>query len=213
MTTNEEATDEDGENDNNDEPQVLMFPDLGGESYLRSFAIYGEINEEQGREAIQALQILHDKICAEQSKSENPDEPCDPIELLVSTEGGHVQDMFAIYDCMRLVRRDCDIETFGVGKIMSAGILLLAGGTPGKRKVGKHCRLMMHSVQGGHFGSIKELETDIREVRWYQQQLTSALLEETNLSLKELKAIFRKKTDTYFSAEQAVKWGIADEVV
>ena len=114
---------------------------------------------------------------------------------------------------MRLVRRDCDIETFGVGKIMSAGILLLAGGSPGKRKVGKNCRLMMHSVQGGHFGSIKELETDIREVRWYQQQLTSALLEETKLSLKELKAIFRKKTDTYFSAEQAVKWGIADEIV
>jgi ATP-dependent Clp protease protease subunit len=213
MTTNEETTDEDGGNDNNDEPQVLMFPDLGGDSYLRSFAIYGEINEEQGREAIQALQILHDKICAEQSRSENPDEPCDPIELFVSTEGGHVQDMFAIYDCMRLVKRDCDIETFGVGKIMSAGILLLAGGTPGKRKVGKNCRLMMHSVQGGHFGSIKELETDIREVRWYQQQLTSALLEETKLSLKELKAIFRKKTDTYFSAEQAVKWGIADEIV
>ena len=124
-----------------------------------------------------------------------------------------MQDMFSIYDCMRSVRKDCDIETLGVGKVMSAGILLLAGGTPGKRKVGANCRLMMHSVQGGHFGSIKELETDIREVRWYQQQLTKALLAETKLSIKQLKSIFRKKTDTYFDAEQAVAWGIADEIV
>ena len=213
---NSEESPEEGAEDSSESQQVLVFPDLGSDtSCLKSFAIYGEINEEQGRDATQALQILHDKVCAELPKSKDDDEPCERpnIELLISTEGGHVQDMFSIYDCMRLVRRDCDIETFGVGRIMSAGILLLAGGTHGKRKVGKNCRLMMHSVQGGHFGSIKELETDIREVRWYQQQLTSALLEETKLSLKELKAIFRKKTDTYFNAEQAVKWGIADEVV
>ena len=196
-----------------DEQPIIMFPSLGPESYIRSFSIYGEINENQGREATQALQLLHDKICAERSAQEDPETPCDPIEFLVSTEGGNVQDMFSIYDCMRSVRRDCDIETFGVGKVMSAGILLLAGGTPGKRKIGKHCRLMMHSVRGGHFGSIKELETDIREVRWYQEQLTSALVEETSLTLKELKSIFRKKTDTYFDAKQAVAWGIADEIV
>lgn len=192
---------------------VIVFPNLTPEAYIRSFTIYGEINEESGREATQALQLLHDKICAEKLQQEDPNAPCDPIELLISTEGGHVQDMFSIYDCMRSVRKDCDIETLGVGKVMSAGVLLLAGGTPGKRKVGANCRLMMHSVQGGHFGSIKELETDIREVRWYQNQLTKALLTETKLDMKELKSIFRKKTDTYFDAEQAVAWGIADEIV
>ena len=207
-------TDEDAGDDKVDDDQpMVLFPGFGPESYIRSFAIYGEINEEQGREATQALQLLHDKQLAEQSAQEDPKTPCDPIEFLISTEGGNVQDMFSIYDCMRSVRRDCDIETFGVGKVMSAGILLLAGGTPGKRKIGKHCRLMMHSVRGAHFGSIKELETDIREVRWYQEQLTSALVEETSLTLKELKSIFRKKTDTYFDAKQAVAWGIADEIV
>jgi len=210
MTTNEN---ENEPTEELTEPSVIMLPNLAPESYIRSFAIYGEINEPQGREATQALQLLHDKICAEKMHQEDPNEPCEPIELLISTEGGHVQDMFSIYDCMRSVRKDCDIETLGVGKVMSAGILLLAGGTPGKRKVGANCRLMMHSVQGGHFGSIKELETDIREVRWYQQQLTKALLSETKLSIKQLKSIFRKKTDTYFDAEQAVAWGIADEIV
>lgn len=213
MSKNTDNPTPEEEESTNDDSPIIMFPNLAPESYIRSFAIYGEINVDQGRDATQALQLLHDKICAEMQQQEDPDSPCDPIELLISTEGGHVQDMFSIYDCMRSVRKDCDIETLGVGKVMSAGILLLAGGTPGKRKVGANCRLMMHSVQGGHFGSIKELETDIREVRWYQNQLTKALLAETKIDPKELRSIFRKKTDTYFDAEQAVAWGIADEIV
>ena len=65
-----------------------------------------------------------------------------PIDFIVSTEGGSVTDMFAVYDCMRDVRKGlCEINTFGVGKVMSAGILLLAGGTKGKRRIGRHCRL------------------------------------------------------------------------
>lgn len=195
---------------------LMLLSELSNElPSVRSISAYGEINEEQGKIITTSLNCLK-----ELGRKEEPNEKMgvsdisyEPIDLLLSTEGGNVQDMFAIYDCMRDIRKECDINTFGVGKVMSAGILLLAGGSPGKRRVGKHCRLMMHSVQGGHFGSIKELETDIREVRWYQEQFIKALVEETKLSYKELKSIFRKKTDTYFDAEQAVKWGIADEIV
>ena len=195
---------------------LMFFPDLGAESPpIRTVSAYGEINEEQGKVITISLSCLRELGRTEETKEDTtePDISYEPIDVIISTEGGNVQDMFAIYDCMRDVRKDCDINTFGVGKVMSAGILLLAGGSPGKRRVGKHCRLMMHSVQGGHFGSIKELETDIREVRWYQEQFIKALVEETKLNYKELKTIFRKKTDTYFDAEQAVKWGIADEIV
>lgn len=195
---------------------VMFFPDLPGDlPGMRTISVYGEINEDQGRMITTALSILRESGRTEESEKDKDDPTISysPIDFIISTEGGNVQDMFAIYDCIRDVRKDCEIKTFGVGKVMSAGILLLAGGTPGKRRVGKHCRLMMHSVQGAHFGSIKELETDIREVRWYQEQLTKALVEETKLSYKELKSMFRKKTDTYFDAEQAVAWGIADEIV
>jgi ATP-dependent Clp protease protease subunit len=195
---------------------VMFFPELSGElPGMRTISVYGEINEDQGRMITTALSILRESGRTEESEKDKDDPTISysPIDFIISTEGGNVQDMFAIYDCIRDVRKDCEIKTFGVGKVMSAGILLLAGGTPGERRVGKHCRLMMHSVQGAHFGSIKELETDIREVRWYQEQLTKALVEETKLSYKELKSMFRKKTDTYFDAEQAVAWGIADEIV
>mgnify|MGYP001551496522 FL=1 len=76
-----------------------------------------------------------------------------PIEFVLCTSGGSALDMFAIYDVMRMVREDCDVCTYGIGKIMSAGVLLLAAGTKGKRKIGKHCRVMIHPVQAGTSGS------------------------------------------------------------
>ena len=56
---------------------------------------------------------------------------------------------------------------------------------------------MLHSISGGHFGSLKELEVDIKEVRWFQDQYAKALAAETSLSERQIKNIFRKKTDTY----------------
>jgi ATP-dependent Clp endopeptidase proteolytic subunit ClpP len=196
---------------------LIVFPNFDLDSKSRTVGIYGEVNEEHCKGAVTALYYFRDTGEIEEPEDEEDEQNLKksylPIDFIVSTEGGSVSDMFAVYDCMRDVKKTCEINTFGVGKVMSAGILLLAGGTQGKRRIGRHCRLMLHSVSGGHFGSLKELEVDLREVKWYQIQFTKALITETKLSEKEIKAIFRKKTDTYFDAEQAVKWGIADEIV
>ena len=206
--TNETDVSEDKEKEKDN---ILIFPDFSSGAIPKTLGVYGEIDEDRGKAVVSLLYLV--KKTAQAEKEDEKPEPPEPVDFLISTEGGDVQEMFSIYDCMRDVQKDCEIHTFGVGKVMSAGILLLAAGTKGKRRVGKHCRLMMHSVQGGHFGSIKELETDIREVRWYQDQFIKSIVEETNLDHREIKNIFRRKTDTYFDAEQAVEWGIADEVV
>ena len=65
-----------------------------------------------------------------------------------------VAEMFALYDLMRMVREDCGIHTFGIGKVMSAGVLLLAAGTKGERRIGKNCRIMLHRVLTGDSGSL-----------------------------------------------------------
>jgi len=184
-----------------EQDDALFFPEMPSEALPRTIGVYGEINESQAKTTIGALYLLSHV------------EEEEPIDFVVSTEGGNVQDMFSIYDCIRDISKILEIKTFGVGKVMSAGVLLLAAGTKGKRRVGRHCRLMLHPVSGGHFGSIKELETDIREVRWYQEQFMKAIIAETKLDLREIKKIFRKGSDTYFDADQAIEWGIADEVV
>ena len=206
---------------------ILFFGANSPEETSRVTGLYGEVTDDNCRTLISSLYYFRDtgKVKEEPEQEESKEQEADPetesepvisyipMDFLVSTEGGSVQDMFAVYDCMRDIKKDCDIRTFGIGKVMSAGVLLLAAGTKGSRRVGKSCRLMLHAPSGGQFGSLKELEVDIREVKWYQDQFVKALAQESNLSERKIRGIFRKKTDTYFDADQAVEWGIADEVV
>jgi ATP-dependent Clp protease protease subunit len=187
----------------------------------RTVTMYGEVNEESCKLIVSSLHY-YKAVGTIEEFVESEEEPestvqivssCPDIDLIISTEGGSVPDMFSAYDSIREVSRSCDISTFGVGRVMSAGVLILAAGTKGKRRVGRNCRLMLHAISGGHFGSLKDLEVDIREVKWYQNQYAKALASETNLTEKKIKSIFRRKTDTYFDADQALEWGIIDEIV
>ena len=90
--------------------------------------------------------------------------------MMVSTHGGTASDMFSILDVMDMVKeRTCDIETFGIGKVMSAGVPILAAGTKGKRKVGRNCRIMLHNVMAGTGGTIFSMENELEEIKWVQE--------------------------------------------
>jgi ATP-dependent Clp protease protease subunit len=121
--------------------------------------------------------------------------------------------MFAVYDVMRMVKNDIPISTIGLGKVMSAGVLLLAAGTKGHRKIGKHCRVMIHSVLAGNEGPIHSLENEMNEIRWTQDRYINALIAETKITPATMKKLLEKHVNIYLSAEEAVKYGIADEVV
>ena len=181
---------------------------------LRIIGLFGTIDEEMSAEIIASLLSLR------LSGKEETREPFDsdpvttykPIEMWVSTWGGVAMDMFSIYDAMRLIREDVDIETVGMGKVMSAGVLLLAAGTKGKRKIGKNCRIMMHSVIGGHSGALHNLENEMEEMRWIQDQHIRCMVDETNMSEKHLRKLLERKVNVYLNAEEAVELGIADEI-
>ena len=185
---------------------------------LRIIGLIGEVSEERTTEVISSmLQLKQSGTKKEQEDPENEDSPIitsfTPFELWISTYGGSAMDMFAIYDVMRMMREECDITTFGLGKVMSAGVLLLAAGTKGKRKIGANCRVMLHSVIGGSQGPIHSLENEMDEIRWIQDQHVKCLVEETNMSSKHLKKLLGRKVNVYLNAEEAVELGIADEVV
>jgi ATP-dependent Clp protease protease subunit len=168
--------------------------------------------------AIYGMQSLfHDGKKQTLSDPEDPDSDSivtfDPFEMYISTWGGVAMNMFAIYDCMRLLREQCEIHTVGLGKVMSAGVLLLAAGTKGKRKIGANCRVMIHSVIGGHEGSLHNLENEMEEIRWIQNQHIKALISETSMTTSQLKKMLSRKMNIYLNAEEAVKLGIADEII
>ncbi len=200
-----------------EQPSIIMLPQEQGPKLMRSIGLIGDVNEEKAGEIIHGLITLKQFGKVEQeeqpnSKKKKKDE-YEPIEFYLSTHGGSASDMFAIYDVMRMIRKDCEIHTVGVGKVMSAGVLLLAAGTKGKRKIGKHCRVMIHSVLAGNEGPLHNLENELTEIRWTQDTYIKALIQESKLTQSTMNKLLQKHVNIYLSAEEAVKYGIADEVI
>lgn len=195
---------------------------------MSTIGLVGDITEESSNEVIFSLLLLHEKQSSDYLKTifslekEELDNLTDEdladmkpnIDFYISTNGGSADEMFGIYDVMRFIKDGgvSSITTCGIGKVMSAGVLLLAAGTKGKRRVGKHCRIMLHSVIGGSTGPMHQLENEFAEVKKIQDAYIKTLVEETNMTEKELRKLLKRKTNVYLSAEEAVKMGIADEV-
>ena len=177
---------------------------------MRIVGLYGDINEEKAQETLSGLLVLYNSGRRESAEG---DRMWEPMEFLISTYGGNADDMFALYDIMRMIQQDCEIHTFGGGKVMSAGVLLLAAGTKGQRKIGKNCRVMIHSVIGGNHGSIHSLENEMEEIRNSQDLYIDSLVRETNLTKRTLKRLLERKVNVYLSSTEAVEYGIADIIV
>ena len=96
---------------------------------------------------------------------------------------------------------------------MSAGVLLLAAGTKGQRKIGKYCRVMIHSVVGGSHGSLPNLANEMEAIQQIQKDYSEALIAETNMTSKQLKELLERKVNVYLSAQEAVDLGIADIII
>ena len=182
---------------------------------LRLTGIYGNIDEEKCSEIIYGLHALHmsgKTEIAVDPEDENSDYVItyEPIDFIVSTYGGLASEMFAVYDTIRDFRDTSPICTRGIGKVMSAGVLLLAAGTRGHRYIGKHCRVMIHGVIAGSHGHIADVENEFAETKFTQKMYVKALSEETAMTEKQIKKMIDRKTNVYIDAEEAVKLGIAD---
>ena len=211
------------ENKKEDEKQIVIINNIQQpthpESELRTINLYGDITEQKGADVVAALLYLENN-----SLVPMPQDPLDQessevivarsISMIVSTHGGVASDMFSIIDVMEMVKdRTCDIETFGVGKVMSAGVPILAAGSKGKRKVGKNCRIMLHNVMAGTGGTIFSMENELEEIKWVQERYIETLASYTKLTPSKIKKLLKTQKDIYISAEEAIKMGIADEII
>jgi ATP-dependent Clp protease, protease subunit len=165
----------------------------------RILYLTGEVNE-------QSINTLISEIilCVNQNKLE-------PITIVISTYGGSVDEMFALYDIMKFV--PCPIYTVGLGKIMSAGVLLLTSGVKGSRLIGKHARIMVHPMSDELHGDVFQIQNDLKETERMQKSLENALLAETKMTSKQLETIMRAGHDAYITPEEAVKLGLVDRII
>jgi len=190
--------------------QMTLVDLLGGGSADagpegRSIMFVGDVTEDKAADLISALLVLA------QTKDEE-DERAEDIKLYISTYGGSADEMFGIYDVMNFCKQFCDIQTIGLGKVMSAGTLLLAAGTKGKRYVGNHTRVMIHSVNGGSMGELHNLQNEMEQIAGLQESYIQAMSNETSMTKRQIQTLINRKVNVYLSSEEALEKGLADEV-
>ena len=189
------------------DPESLHAPQGPPEPDMSLVGLFCEVVDEKVAEIVHAILYLNETNRA------LPDDKKKPVEFYISTYGGNADDMFALYDVMRQVREETEIHTIGMGKVMSAGVPLLAAGTKGKRKIGKNCRVMIHSVVAGNHGPIHNLINEMEAVEQIQKMYINCLVSETKMTKKDVKKMLERNVNVYLSAEEAVELGIADIIV
>jgi ATP-dependent Clp protease, protease subunit len=133
------------------------------------------------------------------------------ITLYINSPGGSITAGMAIYDTMQFVKPD--ISTICIGMAMSMGSFLLAAGTKGKRFCLPNSTILIHQplLSGGLEGQASDIDIEAREIIRSRTALNELLAKHTGQSLERI--VEDTDRDNYFSAQQAVEYGLVDEVL
>ena len=137
------------------------------------------------------------------------EEPDKDINLYIHCPGGVINAGLAIYDTMQLIRPD--VSTICVGLAASMGTVLLCGGTKGKRYALPNSTIHMHQAFGGAQGYASDIEIAAREIMRVQEVIRGILVKHTGQTLE--KVAHDTDRDFYLNAEQAVEYGIIDQIL
>ena len=131
------------------------------------------------------------------------------IYMYINSPGGVVTAGLAIYDTMQYIQ--AKVSTICFGQAASMGAVLLAAGAKGKRFALPNARIMIHQPLGGAQGQATDIEIQTKEILRIKKRLNEMLAEHTGQKLSDLE----KDTDRDFfmSPEEAVKYGLIDEVI
>ena len=139
-------------------------------------------------------------------EAENPDKD---IHLYINSPGGSVTAGLSIYDTMQFIKPD--VSTLCVGQAASMGAILLCGGAKGKRQALPNSRVMIHQVLGGFQGQASDIEIHTQEILSIKKKLNEILAKHSGQKVDKI--VKDSDRDNFMSPEQAVKYGLIDDVV
>jgi ATP-dependent Clp protease, protease subunit len=131
------------------------------------------------------------------------------ISLYINSPGGSFSALTAIYDTMQFIRPD--VATFCMGQAASAAAVLLSAGTPGRRAVLRHARVLLHQPSSQSRGTLPDLAIEAKELVRVRAEVDEILSRHTGHPVAKIRNdTDRNKT---FTAAEAVAYGLADEVI
>jgi ATP-dependent Clp protease, protease subunit len=139
-------------------------------------------------------------------ESEDPEKE---ISFYINSPGGSVTAGLAIYDTMQFIKPP--VSTLCLGQAASMGAVLLTAGHKGRRYALPHSRIMIHQPLGGAQGQATDLEIQAREILRMREELNNIFVRHSGQKLSKIE----KDTDRdmFMSPEQAVEYGLIDEVI
>ena len=137
------------------------------------------------------------------------EDPDKDISMYIQSPGGVISSGLAIYDTMQLIR--CEVSTICVGMAASMATVLLCAGATGKRYALPNATIHMHQAVGGAQGQASDIVIAAREITRQQDIIKDILVKHTGQPIE--KVTHDTDRDFYLNPEQAVEYGIVDEIL
>ena len=162
--------------------------------------LMGSINTDTVKPVIEW--ILHESLIKKKKNKE--------LLLIICSEGGALEDAFALIDVMRTSK--IPIKTVGLGVIASAALLIFIAGAAGRRVLTPNTSILSHQFTAGHAGKAHELFATVKEFELAQQRMLELYRDCTGLDERKIREVLLPAQDVYLSAEEALKHRICDHV-
>ncbi|UJA19107.1 ATP-dependent Clp protease proteolytic subunit [Thermoleophilia bacterium SCSIO 60948] len=193
------------------EPRVSLVPMVIQQTPVgeRSFDIYSRL---LGERIIFIGEQFHDEMAnsvVAQLMHLESDDPDKDISIYINSPGGSVTSALAIYDAMQFVAPDVATTCFGIA--MSAGSLILAGGTAGKRTALPHSSILIHQPSGGFQGQQTDIAIHAEEIVAQRRRLEEIYAKHTGQDRERISADLER--DRYFTPGEAAEYGLIDRIV
>ena len=177
---------------NKDHTQALA--DIG------MYVLMGEINAESVKPVIEW--ILHENFVSKKRRKE--------LLLMICSEGGDVQDAFALIDVMRSSL--IPVKTVGLGMIASSGLLIFLAGAAGRRVLTPNTSILSHQFSWYNEGKVHELFATMKEFELTQFRMVKHYQECTGLDEDDIRKNLLPPHDVWLTAEDALRLRICDSI-
>ncbi|MDY7109334.1 MAG: ATP-dependent Clp protease proteolytic subunit [Planctomycetota bacterium] len=158
--------------------------------------LVGEINHVSAARVMMQMLYLEDQKRGQE------------INLYINSPGGAVDDTLALYDTMQFV--SSKVATYCIGRAYSGGAVLLCAGSPGRRHILPHAKVMIHQPYGGVTGQTSDVQIQAEQIIKAKKTLNEIIAHHTGKPVEQVTKDGER--DRFFSADEAKEYGLVDEV-
>ena len=162
----------------------------------RTVLICGQVDQEMAEKVITQLLILDA-------------ESDEPIRVIITSQGGHVDSGFAVHDVMRFVKSD--IFAIGAGWVASIAVPILFGARKENRFSLPNTRFLLHQPSGGAGGQLSDIRIEAQEIIKIRQRLNELLAKESGQTIERIAA--DSDRNFWMNAEEALKYGLISKII